>query len=134
MIKGPRIAQDVILEESGTLLGFRNAPVGQIEVESNFRIGDIPREIGRQQFRGENQVIEINRRSPGFWREDRHPSCFLAFLVLMIIFVTIVGESRTGRIAIDLTFARYSLMFPRNLRGTSIDPPSELPDRPYQWM
>jgi Ion channel len=50
-------------------------------------------------------VTEINRRLPGFWREDRHLSFFLAFLVLMTIFVPMVGESRPGRIAIDLTFA-----------------------------
>ena len=41
----------------------------------------------------------------GFWREDRHLSFFLAFLVLMTIFVPMIGESRPGRIAIDLTFA-----------------------------
>ena len=105
MIKGPRLAQDVTLEESGTLPGFRNAPVGQIGVEGNLRIGDNPREIGRGQFRGENHVTEINRRLPGFWREDRHLSFFLAFLVLMTIFVPMVGESRPGRIAIELTFA-----------------------------
>ena len=46
-----------------------------------------------------------NRLLPGFWREDRHLSFFLAFLVLMTIFVPMVGESRPGRIAIDLTFA-----------------------------
>ena len=44
-------------------------------------------------------------RFPGFWREDRHLSFFLGFLVLMTIFVPMVGESRPGRIAIDLTFA-----------------------------
>ena len=44
-------------------------------------------------------------RLPGFWREDRHLSFFLAFLVLMTIFVPMIGESRPGRIAIDLTFA-----------------------------
>jgi len=48
-------------------------------------------------------VAEI--RLPGFWREDRHLSFFLAFLVLMTIFVPMIGESRPGRIAIDLTFA-----------------------------
>jgi hypothetical protein len=42
---------------------------------------------------------------PGFWREDRHLSFFVAFLVLMTIFVPMVGESRPERIAIDLTFA-----------------------------
>jgi ion channel len=50
-------------------------------------------------------VAEINRRLPGFWREDRHLSFFLAFLVLMTIVVPMFGLSRPGRIAIDLTFA-----------------------------
>jgi len=50
-------------------------------------------------------MAEIERRLPGFWREDRHLSFFLAFLVLMTIFVPMVGESRPGRIAIDLIFA-----------------------------
>jgi len=53
--------------------------------------------------KGENYVDD--RRLPGIWREDRHLSFFLAFLVLMTIFVPMVGESRPGRIAIDLTFA-----------------------------
>jgi hypothetical protein len=59
------------------------------------------------QSKGENLVAdkEINQRLPGFWREDRYLSFFLAFLVLMTIFVPMVGESRPGRIAIDLTFA-----------------------------
>ena len=48
---------------------------------------------------------QINRRLPSFWREDRLLSFFLAFLVLMTIFVPMVGESRPGRIGIDLTFA-----------------------------
>ena len=42
---------------------------------------------------------------PGFWRQDQELSSLLAFLVLMTIFVPMVGESRPGRIAIDLTFA-----------------------------
>ena len=42
---------------------------------------------------------------PGFWREDRLLSFFLAFLVLMTIVVPMLGLSRPGRIAIDLTFA-----------------------------
>ena len=46
-----------------------------------------------------------DQRLAGFWREDWHLSFFLAFLVLMTIFVPMVGESRPGRIAIDLTFA-----------------------------
>ena len=50
-------------------------------------------------------MAAIDRRLPSFWREDRHLSFFLAFLVLIIIFVPMVGESRPGRIAIDLTFA-----------------------------
>jgi len=44
-------------------------------------------------------------RLPSFWREDRHLSFFLVFLVLMTIFVPMFGLSRPGRIAIDLTFA-----------------------------
>jgi hypothetical protein len=50
-------------------------------------------------------VPDIERQLPAFWREDRHLSFFLVFLVLMTIFVPMVGESRPGRIAIDLTFA-----------------------------
>ena len=50
-------------------------------------------------------MAEIERQLPGFWREDRHLSFFLAFLVLTTIFVPMVGESRPGRIAIDLIFA-----------------------------
>src|SRR3989449_6705359 len=42
---------------------------------------------------------------PGFWLEDRGLSFFLAFLVIMTIFVPMVGLSRPGRIAVDLTFA-----------------------------
>src|SRR5580658_2678408 len=53
--------------------------------------------------KGDNDVADI--RLPGFWREDRLLSFFLAFLVLMTIFVPMIGESRPGRIAIDLTFA-----------------------------
>ena len=48
---------------------------------------------------------KIKRRAPRFWREDRNLSFFLAFLVLMTIFVPMVGLSRPGRIAIDLVFA-----------------------------
>ena len=48
---------------------------------------------------------QIDRRLPNFWLEDRHLSFFLAFLVLMTIFVPMVGVSRPGRIAIDLVFA-----------------------------
>jgi hypothetical protein len=50
-------------------------------------------------------VADIDRRLPGFWREDRLLSFFLAFLVLLTIFVPMIGLSRPGRIAIDLTFA-----------------------------
>lgn len=46
-----------------------------------------------------------NLKDPSFWRRDRHLSFFLAFLVLMTIFVPMVGLSRPGRIAIDFTFA-----------------------------
>jgi hypothetical protein len=55
--------------------------------------------------RGGNYVAGMERQLPGFWREERHLSFFLALLVLMTIFVPMVGESRPGRIAIDLTFA-----------------------------
>jgi len=50
-------------------------------------------------------VAEIDRQLPDSWREDRLLSFFLAFLVLMTIFVPMVGLSRPGRIVIDLTFA-----------------------------
>jgi len=59
----------------------------------------------RSHAKGDNYMADIDRQLPGFWREDRHLSFFLAFLVLMTIFVPMVGESRTGRIAIDLIFA-----------------------------
>ncbi len=42
---------------------------------------------------------------PGFWSHDRGLSFFLAFLVLMTIFVPMVRLSRPGRVAVDLTFA-----------------------------
>ena len=48
---------------------------------------------------------QTTRRLPSFWREDRLLSFFLAFLVLMTIFVPMVGLSRPGRIAIDLILA-----------------------------
>jgi Ion channel len=50
-------------------------------------------------------VADIDPELPGFWREDRLLSFFLAFLVLITIFVPMIGLSRAGRIAIDLTFA-----------------------------
>jgi hypothetical protein len=50
-------------------------------------------------------MADIDRRLTRFWREDRLLSFFLAFLVLMIIVVPMVGVSRLGRIALDLTFA-----------------------------
>jgi hypothetical protein len=40
-----------------------------------------------------------------FWAEDRGLSFFLAFLVLMTIFVPMVRLSRYGRIGVDLIFA-----------------------------
>jgi hypothetical protein len=55
--------------------------------------------------RGENYVARVERQLPNFWREDRHLTFFLAFLVIMTIFVPMVGESRPGRIAIDLSFS-----------------------------
>ena len=63
----------------------------------------VPRSKCAQDEYGENHVAD--RRLPGFWYEDRHLSFFLAFLVLMTTVVPMVGESRPGRIAIDLTFA-----------------------------
>jgi hypothetical protein len=60
--------------------------------------------IGELNAKGETYVADLERQSR-FWREDRHLSFFLGFLVLMTIFVPMVGESRPGRIAIDLTFA-----------------------------
>ncbi|MGA2214572.1 MAG: hypothetical protein ABSH31_14945 [Bryobacteraceae bacterium] len=48
---------------------------------------------------------QINRRLSNLWREDRLLSFFLAFLVLMTIFVPMFGLSLPGRIAIDFTFA-----------------------------
>jgi hypothetical protein len=48
---------------------------------------------------------QTNGKLPSFGREDRHLSFFLAFLVLMTIFVPTFGLSRPGRIAVDLTFA-----------------------------
>ncbi len=50
-------------------------------------------------------MADTDRQLTGFWREDRLLSFFLGFLVLMTIFVPMVGLSRAGRIAIDLTFA-----------------------------
>ncbi len=50
-------------------------------------------------------MADIDGRLPGFWREDRLLSFFLAFLVLVTIVVPMIGLSRPGRIAIDLTFA-----------------------------
>jgi hypothetical protein len=50
-------------------------------------------------------VADIDGQAPGFWREERLLSFFLAFLVLITIFVPMIGLSQAGRIAIDLTFA-----------------------------
>jgi hypothetical protein len=50
-------------------------------------------------------VADTDRRLARFWREDRLLSFFLGFLVLVTIFVPMVGLTRAGRIAIDLTFA-----------------------------
>ena len=50
-------------------------------------------------------MADVDRQLPGFWREDWLLSFFLAFLVLLTIFVPMIGLSRAGRIAIDLTFA-----------------------------
>jgi hypothetical protein len=40
-----------------------------------------------------------------FWVEDRGLSFFLAFLVLITIFVPMIRLSRAGRIALDMVFA-----------------------------
>jgi hypothetical protein len=40
-----------------------------------------------------------------FWVEDRGLSIFLAFLVLITIFVPVIRLSRPGRIALDMVFA-----------------------------
>jgi Ion channel len=50
-------------------------------------------------------VDDMGRRVTVFWREDRLLSFFLAFLVLVTLVVPMIGLSRPGRIAIDLTFA-----------------------------
>ena len=86
---------------ASTTLGARPAFLLQRRPGSS-RASD---KVGEPNAKGENYVADIDRRLPGFWREDRHLSFFLAFLVLMTIFVPMVGESRPGRIAIDLTFA-----------------------------
>ena len=48
---------------------------------------------------------EINQWLPDFWRGDRLLSFFLAFLLIMTIFVPMVGISRLGRITLDAIFA-----------------------------
>ncbi len=50
-------------------------------------------------------MADIDRQAPGLWREERLLSFFVAFLVLITIFVPMIGLSQAGRIAIDLTFA-----------------------------
>jgi hypothetical protein len=69
--------------------------------------GGAPDKVSKLNAKGENQVAvkQIVRRLHGFSREDRLLSFFLAFLVLMTVFVPMFGLSRPGRIAIDLTFA-----------------------------
>jgi hypothetical protein len=42
---------------------------------------------------------------PAYWREDHLLSVFLAFLILITIFVPMFGLSRPGRIAVDLIIA-----------------------------
>jgi hypothetical protein len=42
-------------------------------------------EIGELNAKGETYAADIERQFSGFWREDRHLSFFLAFLVLMTI-------------------------------------------------
>ena len=56
---------------------------------------------------------QVNQRMPKptdrplfpFWVEDRGLSFFLAFLVLITIFVPMIRLSRSGRIGLDLVFA-----------------------------
>jgi Ion channel len=48
---------------------------------------------------------KLDRWLPSLLQEDRLLSFFLAFLILMTIFVPMVGMSRPGRIGIDLVFA-----------------------------
>ena len=55
----------------------------------------------------ENETMRKQTEAPlfPFWLQDRGLSFFLAFLVLMTIFVPMVRLSRSGRIGIDLIFA-----------------------------
>jgi Ion channel len=55
----------------------------------------------------ENQKMHQQRESPllPFWVEDRGLSFFLAFLVLVTIFVPMITLSRYGRIGLGLMFA-----------------------------
>ena len=48
---------------------------------------------------------KMMRRPHRLWREDRNLSFFLAFLVLMTLFVPMVGFSRPGRLVIDFVLA-----------------------------
>ena len=50
-------------------------------------------------------MADKQMKLPGFWSQDRGLSFFLAFLVLMTIFVPMVRLSRPARVALDLTFA-----------------------------
>jgi hypothetical protein len=54
--------------------------------------------LGQNLPKGEYYEADLEQQVPGFWREDRHLSFFLAFLALMTIFVPMVGESRQGRL------------------------------------
>src|SRR5437899_591213 len=55
----------------------------------------------------ENQTTRKTADAPlfPFWVEDRGLSFFLAFLVLITIFVPMIRLSRPGRIGLDLVFA-----------------------------
>src|SRR6202166_1500336 len=60
----------------------------------------------------ENQTIRKQTEAPlfPFWVEDRGLSFFLAFLVLVTIFVPMIRWSRFGRIGLGLMFAL--MLFP----------------------
>lgn len=55
----------------------------------------------------ENQTTQKQKEAPlfPFWIEDRGLSFFLAFLVLVTIFVPMITLSRYGRIGLGLIFA-----------------------------
>jgi len=66
--------------------------------------------VGVREEEGKNSTMRKQTEKPlfPFWAEDRGLSFFLAFLVIMTIFVPMVRLPRYGRIGVDLIFA---LMF-----------------------